>query len=202
VSYRRPSAVLACALAAFTLGALGRPLAAQAADAGTGGAYVEAVGSGEVRIAPDRATLLLSVETKGASAALVAGANARIQHAVLDTLAALGLRGTDVSTQSFNVAPDYEPTPQGRRPAGYVARNAVIVRFADLTRIGAAIDATRPAAARRGPRCGRRGPTPRRSPRRWAARSGRSSRCRTRRPPAGRSRSAAWPAARTTPYRP
>jgi uncharacterized protein YggE len=127
---------------ALALAMLSRPIAAQqTVDVRPSGAYVETLGSGEVRVIPDRATLSLSVETKGPSAATVAAANARTQRAVLDTLAALGLRAPDVSTQSFNVAPNYEPTPEGRRPSGYVARNAVIVRFANLARIGAAIDA-------------------------------------------------------------
>jgi uncharacterized protein len=139
VPHRRLPALVACA---FALVALAPSLDAQTVEAATAsGPFVETVGSGEARVVPDRATLILSVETKGASAALVAGGNARIQRAVLDTLAALGFRAPDVSTQSFNVAPDYEPTPQGRRPAGYVARNAVIVRFTDLARIGAVIDA-------------------------------------------------------------
>jgi uncharacterized protein YggE len=138
VSSRRFREVL---LGALALAALGRPSAAQTGDARPAGPFVETFGFGEVRVVPDRATLSLSVETKGTSAALAAGANARIQRAVLDTLAALGLRAPDVSTQSFNVAPSYEASVGGRRPSGYVARNAVIVRFTDLTRIAAAIDA-------------------------------------------------------------
>jgi uncharacterized protein YggE len=90
---------------------------------------------------PDRATLTLSVETKGAGAAAAASANAALQSAILDTLAKLGFRTPEVSTQRFNVAPNYEVGTQGRSQDGYLARNSVIVRINDLTRIGPVIDA-------------------------------------------------------------
>lgn len=98
-------------------------------------------GYGEARIAPDRATVTLAVETKGASAAATAATNARVQQRVLDTLAALGLRAPDVTTAEFNVSPNMEDTPRGSRQNGYVARNAVTVRLSNLARIGAVIDA-------------------------------------------------------------
>lgn len=103
--------------------------------------FIESVGTAESRAVPDRATLTLSVETRGALASGVAKDNARIQRQVLDTLANLGLRAPNVSTRSFNVGPDWEMGPQGRRTRGYVARNAVVVRVTDLTQIGTIIDA-------------------------------------------------------------
>jgi uncharacterized protein YggE len=115
------------------------PLAAQQAAP----AYPMIVTSGhaESRIAPDRATVTLAVQTKGPSAATTAAANARIQQRVLDTLAALGLRAPDVSTMSFNVAPNMERVREDFRQNGYVAENTVTVRLRDLARIGAVIDA-------------------------------------------------------------
>jgi uncharacterized protein len=103
--------------------------------------HIEAVGDGEVRVAPDRATITLAVETKGAAAATVASQNARIQRQVLDTLRALGFGENQISTLNYNVGPNYEPTPTGRRQVGYIARNAITVRLTDLERIGAVIDA-------------------------------------------------------------
>lgn len=114
---------------------------AQGANAAPGVAFIESTGSAESRAAPDRATVTLSVQTRGLSAASVAAANARIQQRVLDTLASLGFRAPNVSTRSFNVAPNWDFSPQGRRQNGYVAHNAVMVRVSDLSRIGAIIDA-------------------------------------------------------------
>jgi uncharacterized protein len=103
--------------------------------------YIEAVGRGEARVAPDRATLALVVQTKGPTAAAVASQNTRIQSRVLDTLRALGYTGDRVSTLSYHVGPNYEPTPREARQVGYVARNAITVRVERLNEIGALIDA-------------------------------------------------------------
>jgi uncharacterized protein YggE len=103
--------------------------------------FIEVDGQGEARIAPDRATITLSVHTKGERAAQVAAENARIQTRVLDTLRALGFTGPEVSTLSYNVAPNYEYGERGARQVGYVAQNSVRVRLTRLDRIGAVIDA-------------------------------------------------------------
>ena len=104
--------------------------------------YIETSGDGIGRATPDRATVVLSVETKGATAAAVAATNARIQQRVLDTLRTLGFEGAQVSTVGFNVQPNREYPPQGGvRQQGYLARNAVRVRLTDLRRIGTVIDA-------------------------------------------------------------
>jgi uncharacterized protein len=104
---------------------------------------IEAAGHGEARVAPDRATVGVSVETKGSTAAAVGAANAVIQRRILDTLRAMGYSGAQVSTVGYSVSPDYEPAvvngPPKRR--GYTARNAVEVKVAQLDRIGSVIDA-------------------------------------------------------------
>ncbi len=113
-----------------------------AADAGTE-PRIEVTGRGESRVSPDGASVTFSVETKGASAAVAAASSARIQTRVIDTLRSHGFSGKQISTISYNVAPNYEPSPDGRRrlQQGYVARNAVRVELTELDRIGAVIDA-------------------------------------------------------------
>jgi uncharacterized protein len=105
--------------------------------------FIEVVGHGEIRVPPDRATVILSVETKGPVAAAVAAANARVQRRVLDTLKALGYSGTLVSTVGYNVEPDYEPMANAPQPkqVGYVSRNSVQVTLTQLDRVGPVIDA-------------------------------------------------------------
>jgi uncharacterized protein YggE len=104
---------------------------------------IEVSGHGETRVAPDRATVSLSVETKGPAAATVAAANARAQRRVLDTLKALGYSGAQVSTVGYNVQPNYEPVANMGQPkqAGYVSRNTVQVTVTQLDRVGPLIDA-------------------------------------------------------------
>jgi Uncharacterized conserved protein len=70
---------------------------------------VETVGTGERRVAPDRATALLMVQSKAPTAAGAASENARVVQAVRDTLHQLGLT---VATGSYNVGTDYGRDPR------------------------------------------------------------------------------------------
>ena len=106
--------------------------------------YIEATGAGERRVAPDRATVMINVTTKAASAAGAAAENARVQTRVMDTLRAIGV-GNSATTASYNVGPNYEDVPQprtGPRQSGYAARTAIRVRVADLRELGRVIDAS------------------------------------------------------------
>jgi uncharacterized protein len=124
---------------ALSLGAGG---SAGAQTSSTGGPpQIEVLGRGESRVQPDRATVTISVETQGSSAATVAAENARIQARVLDTLRALGFGEPQVTTLRFNVSPNWVWEGDQRRNEGYIARNAVRVRVGDLQRIGPVIDA-------------------------------------------------------------
>jgi uncharacterized protein len=103
---------------------------------------IEVSGHGETRVVPDRATVTLSVETKGPNAAAVASANARVQQRVLDTLKALGYSGAQLSTVGYNVQPNYEPVANANQPrqVGYISRNTVQVTLTQLDRVGPVID--------------------------------------------------------------
>ena len=105
-------------------------------------ATIETFARREVRIAPDRATIVLAVETRAASAAAAAQSNARAQRAVLDTLRAIGIAPSQMGTAGFTVQPNFEPQPRGgMQRDGFVANNAITVKISQLDRVGAVIDA-------------------------------------------------------------
>ena len=106
-------------------------------------ATIETSASREVRIAPDRATIVLAVETRAPSAAQAAQLNAKAQRAVLDTLRAIGISPSQIGTAGYTVQPNYEPMPNGRgmERNGFVANNSITVRLTQLDRVGAVIDA-------------------------------------------------------------
>ena len=105
-------------------------------------ATIETSAQREVNIAPDRATIVLAVETRAASASFAAQANAKAQRTVLDTLRAIGINPSQISTSGYSVQPNYEGTSQGGNVReGFVARNAITVRLTQLDRVGAVIDA-------------------------------------------------------------
>jgi uncharacterized protein YggE len=104
---------------------------------------IETVGSGERRVAPDRATVMLIVETRAPSAAVAASNNARAVAAVRDTLRRLGLESV-TTTASYNVGPAYEPPrPERSGPerVGYAARSVVRVQLSQIDQVGRVIDA-------------------------------------------------------------
>jgi len=97
-------------------------------------------GTGEVRVAPDRATIFVGVRSRAATAAAAASDNARRQRAVLDTLRSLGLGSDQLSTMNFNVAPEiqYSPNNQPPKVTGYTVTNTVraeVRRLPDVARI-------------------------------------------------------------------
>ena len=108
------------------------------------GPDVETVGTGERRVAPDRASINLLVESKAAEAAAAAAANARSVQAVRDTLRRLGLDSA-ATTASYTVGPDYEPPrpvrDEGPRRVGYVARTLIRVQLGRIDQVGRVIDA-------------------------------------------------------------
>lgn len=104
---------------------------------------VETVGLGERRVAPDRATVLIQIINRAASAGAAAIQNARDVEAVRDTLRRLGLTSA-VTNASYNVGPDYErPTNRDTGPTrvGYAARSVLRVQLLQLSLVGPVIDA-------------------------------------------------------------
>ena len=102
-------------------------------------------GSGEVRAAPDQATLSTGVVTQGRNASDALKANARAMTAVFDTLKAAGIAEKNIQTSNFSVSPryaEYKPGTSGpQRIVGYEVSNTVTVLVDRLDRVGPTIDA-------------------------------------------------------------
>lgn len=98
---------------------------------------------GEIHVAPDRANIQISVQTRAATAAAAANENATKQSAVIAALRALGLAEDQVSTINYNVYPEqrYEPN---KEPTiiGYNVTNTLSVDVRKLSQVGPVIDAT------------------------------------------------------------
>jgi uncharacterized protein len=136
--------VLASGLAAPTA----RTLAAQVTANEPPRPQIMTTGHGEAHIAPDRATLLISVETRGATAAAAGTDNATRQRATMDALHAIGLQKNQLSTAGYNVQPEYNySNPKLPRITDYVARNTVRAEMHQLDQVGRAIDTALAAGA-------------------------------------------------------
>jgi uncharacterized protein YggE len=98
-------------------------------------------GTGEATVSPDRATIFLGVQSRGATAAAAGSENARRLRLVLDTLRTLGLTSEQLSTVNYNVSPEMQYSPNGQTPPkviGYVVTNnvrAALRRIDDVARV-------------------------------------------------------------------
>lgn len=107
-------------------------------------AQIVTTGTGEVRIAPDRATIFIGVQSRGLTAAAASADNAKRQRAIIDTLRALGLGSEQLSTMNYNVAPEiqYGQNNQPPKVTGYSVTNTVRADVRRIEDIARAIDAS------------------------------------------------------------
>lgn len=104
--------------------------------------------TGEMKIAPDRARIEISVQTRATTATAAAGDNARKQQTVIDALKKLGFGSDQLSTTGYNLQPEMQyRESQEPRVIGYTATNSVLVDVRDLTVVGRVIDASLGAGA-------------------------------------------------------
>ena len=106
-------------------------------------------GQGEAKVAPDRASLLVNVQTRGATAAAGAAENAQKTRAVLDALGKLGLPREQLGTEGYSVTPELRYDKDGGSPrvTGYVVTNTVRAETHRVEQAGAMIDAALGAGA-------------------------------------------------------
>lgn len=130
---------MAAMVAAFPLGAQEPTVPAQTVMVPS----IVTTAQGEARVTPDRATIVMGVETRAATSQAAGAENARRQTAVIDTLKKLGIAAERIRSADYTVYPERVWDNEGRqsRITGYVARNTVEVRLDDLARVGPAIDA-------------------------------------------------------------
>ncbi|MCC7054665.1 MAG: SIMPL domain-containing protein [Gemmatimonadaceae bacterium] len=110
---------------------------------------IEVTGNGEAKATPDRALVMVGVQTRGRTAAIAGQENARVATAILEAVRAAGIAREQVSTLNYHVAPSYRYYPDGRKPelTGYDASNTVRVEVRSLDLVGKVIDASLAAGA-------------------------------------------------------
>jgi uncharacterized protein len=137
--------IVLATLALSSTAATGPALRAQASGSPSPTVQSQILTSGraEARIAPDRATITVGVESRGATAAAAGADNARRQRAILDTLRSLGLTSDLLSTENYAVSPEMQ-YPQGGQPrvTGYTVSNTVRVEVHRLEDVPRIIDAS------------------------------------------------------------
>lgn len=97
---------------------------------------------GEVKVAPDMATINFAVVTEAASAADAMRLNAERMNQVMAALRRAGIAERDVQTSGLNLSAQYDYVQnEPPRLRGYQAQNRVTVIINDLARVGSTADA-------------------------------------------------------------
>lgn len=104
--------------------------------------------SGEVRIAPDMATITTGVQTQAATAQDAMAQNRAQMNQVIAALRRQGIEERHIQTSGLNLNAVYD-YPQNEQPRlrGYQASNQVTIQVHDLDNLGRAIDAVVAAGA-------------------------------------------------------
>ena len=97
---------------------------------------------GEVKVAPDMATITFGVTTEAPTAQAAMADNARRMQEVFAALSRAGIADRDIQTSGLNLSPQYDYV-QNEPPKlrGYQASNRVTVNIMDLTKVGTTADA-------------------------------------------------------------
>jgi uncharacterized protein YggE len=97
---------------------------------------------GEVRTAPDMATISFGVVTEATTAAEAMQLNATRMNQVMAALRRAGIEARDVQTSGLNLSAQYDYVQnEPPRLRGYQASNQVTVIINDLTKVGTTADA-------------------------------------------------------------
>jgi uncharacterized protein YggE len=103
---------------------------------------------GEVKAAPDQATITLGVQSKAATAAQAMAENAGQMNQVMAALRRAGVADRDIQTSNINLSAQYDyQQNQPPRLTGYAASNDVTITVNDLKRLGGVLDAVVAAGA-------------------------------------------------------
>lgn len=106
-------------------------------------------GQGEAKVTPDRASVMLNVQTRATTAGAAAADNAARTRSVLDAIARLGLSRDQLSTEGYTVYPEMQYDRSGASPrvSGYVVTNTVRAETKRPEQAGAIVDAALGAGA-------------------------------------------------------
>lgn len=101
---------------------------------------VVASGEGLVKLAPDRAWLTVTVESRSKNPRDAQRLNADLMAAVLQKLKGAGLAPDAIQTRAYELQPEYDYAAGRQTLRGYLARNSLEVRVDDIGRVGEILD--------------------------------------------------------------
>jgi len=131
------ASLAACAAAP----AFAQPAVPSGVTAPISGVRLDVVATGEVTRVPDQVTISAGVTSRAPQAQAALRDNAAQMERVRAALRRAGIADRDIQTGTISLNQDYERSPDGARPSGYVANNQLTIRFRDVANAGRIIDA-------------------------------------------------------------
>ena len=138
-----------CVLALVACGFLSPVQTSAQGSAPAAGPVLSTSGQGEAKVTPDRASVMVNIQSRAFTAAAAASENANRTRAVIDALARLGLSRDQLSTEGYTVYPELQYDKSGGSPkvSGYVVTNTVRSETKRPEQTGAIVDAALGAGA-------------------------------------------------------
>jgi len=133
--------ILASLAACAAAPALAQPTVPPPLTTPINGVRLDVVATGEVTRVPDQVTISAGVTSRAPQAQAALRDNASQMERVRAALRRLGIADRDIQTGTISLNQDYERSPDGARPSGYVASNQLNIRFRDVANAGRIIDA-------------------------------------------------------------
>lgn len=98
-------------------------------------------GEAEANVTPDRASVIIGVETEGPDVMAMKTENDKRVKALYGALKELGIPEKDVQTSDLQIHPQYDYNMGKRKLLKYMMRNVVYVTVRDLSKVDKVIDA-------------------------------------------------------------
>lgn len=100
-------------------------------------------GQSQLKVLPDLATVYFSIETNASTAVAAKDKNAEITDALITALVKKGFERKDITTENFNVYPDYSWENGKQESRGFKATHSVKVEMPaeETSKLGDAVDA-------------------------------------------------------------
>lgn len=115
------------------------PAGGWAAEPWNGPPVLVTQGEAIVRVAPDRAVVVLGTEARAADAKAAQAAEAKAMTAVQQALAQAGIAATAMRTTNYSLQLEYDYTNGKQVPRGYTARHEIEVRVDEIAKTGEVI---------------------------------------------------------------
>jgi len=102
---------------------------------------ISVVGEAEAAIAPDKASVVIGVETEGADVLTIKAENDKRVKAMMSALKTIGIPDKDIQTSDLQIQPQYNWKEGRREFVKYTMRNVVTIVVRDLSKLEKVINA-------------------------------------------------------------